>query len=274
MRQDATSRSVEPETALARGLGLLNLILRDGGHTKALDLARPLGLSRATLHRLLGELHRAGLILRVGRGRYDAGLGLAVSISGVSFNTQLARAARPALQRLVKRQGVTAHLGVLENEMVTYLVKASPRLSAVSFTQENGQLEAYCSGIGKVLLGHLPDAEQHRYLQAGPFVALTPNTITEPDLLKACFDAARRDGHASDREEISEGLHCLAVPVRMGANGVVAAISASTVAVGGMSPSVLEALHACSRAIEIDLGGQSVGEWSLPAPTNVEHSAL
>ena len=75
------------------------------------------------------------------------------------------------MEDLAKRTGLTVHLGVFEGDMVTYLVKAAGVTDVL--TQEGMQLEAYCSGIGKVLLAFLPLDEREQYLAGGPFVRLT-----------------------------------------------------------------------------------------------------
>lgn len=213
--------------ALAKGMALMRAIVADDGASGLGEIGDRLGLSRTTVHRLLAELQRQGLVMRTRRGRYGAGLGLIGLGAGLTLQTQLAAAARDPMRRLSAALGLTGHLGVLQNDMVTYLVKApSPRATAV-FTREHGQLEAYCSGIGKVLLAHLPAAERAAYLAGGPFVALTERTLTAPDRIEAALDRARADGFAADEGEVAQGLRCLAAPVRNPSGDVVAAISVS-----------------------------------------------
>ncbi len=108
--------------SVEKAMALFSRILRDRGNTKLKDLAADLGLPRSTLYRLTGTLLAHGLIARGERGYYDAGLSLAEDLRGVTASGQLARLSRPLLQRLADACGATAHLGVLENDMVTYLV--------------------------------------------------------------------------------------------------------------------------------------------------------
>jgi DNA-binding IclR family transcriptional regulator len=136
--------------------------------------------------------------------------------------------------------------------MVTYRLKTG-RGAKNLFTRTGLQLEAYCSGIGKVLLAHLPAAERRAYLAAGPFVALTPNTITDPAVLASTLDEVRAQGFASDDGEIVEDLVCLAVPIRAPDGRVPAAISVSRQA--GRRPTaaveeLLPLLTAAAREIE------------------------
>jgi DNA-binding IclR family transcriptional regulator len=117
-------------------------------------------------------------------------------------------------------------LGTLEGDMVTYRIKTGEGAGDL-FTRVGMQLEAYCSGIGKVLLAWLPAGEREAYLATGPFPPLTARTITEPDALRRELAQVREQGYAMDDGEIAEGLQCIAVPVRSSDGRVLAALSAS-----------------------------------------------
>jgi DNA-binding IclR family transcriptional regulator len=218
-----------PSPSLEKALLLFNRVLQDRGNTALKQLASDMGLSRSTLYRLAATLQDFGLITRQSRGFYDIGLPLAASLQGVTWLNQLARLSRPLLQRLADDCGSTAHLGVFDDGMVTYVVKVASKTAAAGagFTRENAQLEAYCSGLGKVLLAWLPEEERERYLAAGPFVPLTSRTITDSSSLRECLDAARHNGFAQDDGEVADNLFCLAVPVAGPQAEVQAAISIS-----------------------------------------------
>ncbi len=240
-----------------KGLALFTLILRDDGQTPLTALAAPLALPRSTLHRLAGALEDAGLISRLERGRYVAGPALAERLGGMSWAGQLVRLARPLLRELANEYGATAHLGVMEHDMVTYLVKEAATGAPAVFTRETAQLEAYCSGIGKVLLAWLPEAERERYLAGGPFVGLTARTITDPAQLRLCLQQVRAEHYAVDNGEIAEGLYCLAVPVGLEHGSVRAGISLSFpqhAPSGDSHAARLDRLTACAAAVARRMG--------------------
>lgn len=228
---------------------LLEAVLADGGCNRASSLAGGLEVPVATIHRHLATLRDAGLLTPVGGGRHVAGPRMLAFVGRINVPEVLSGIGRQLLPDFARRLGCVVQLGTLDGDMVTYRVKAGGDL----FTKVGMQLEAYCSAIGKVLLAHLPDGEQARYLEAGPFVQLTAHTITEPRALAREFVAVRRLGYACDREEISEGLACIAVPLR-DANGlVVAAISASRSVVPGRSDNLeatLPLLQEAKKALE------------------------
>ncbi len=189
-------------------------------------LAALSGLPTATVHRYMKALVEAGFLYREKRGHYHVGLGLAELAAAFDLNMVLPVAGRPYLKALAKATGKTAHLAVLEDDMVTYLAKEAGRDAAV-YTLENAQLEAYCSGLGKVLLAGLsPDARQ-KYISNGPFVALTAHTITEPGPLAQELDRIAQHGYAMDDCEVYDTLKCVAVPICNSRGDVLAAISIS-----------------------------------------------
>jgi DNA-binding IclR family transcriptional regulator len=213
--------------ALDKGLALLALIVRDRGTTALSLLADGMGLAQSTARRLVAALERQGLVTRAERGHYMAGAQLIELGNIINTRELLVRASRAPLRRLARDVNATAHLGILEADMVTYLIKEQLSARPI-FTREREQLEAYCSGIGKVLLAHLAADEREAYLGGVPFVPLTERTIVDPGLLRDELEKVKARGYATDDAEIADGLYCVAVPVVSAVGDVVAAISVSS----------------------------------------------
>lgn len=192
-----------------RALALLEAVTLDGGRSSANEIVVGMGLAPATGRRLIALLVERGLLMRISRGRYAGGDRLRQLASRVSPHARLIEAARPLLRRLAQAERATAYLGVFEGEMVTYMVKEGVQ---AGFTREQNQLEAYCTGIGKMLLAHLTETRLDAYL-AAPLVPLTERTITDPVAMRAELDATRARGYAIDNREMADDLGCVAVPL-------------------------------------------------------------
>lgn len=255
--------SKEPPAAQAFGmldkaLSILNEILADGETQSLAKVSRDLKIPLSTAHRLAKDLERHGFLIRAGRGQFVPGMALLRLGATHHLQEVLTQICRPLLRTLARQTGHAAHLGVLEGDMVTYLVKeALPKTTL--FTREAMQLEAYCSGIGKVLLASLSTDASDAYLSSAPFVALTSNTITDVDGLRAELAAVRARGYAVDNAEIAEGLRCVAIPLRHEGT-VIAALSLSCAA-EVLEPSFVEkgliALRSCAGRIEAKLARKS-----------------
>lgn len=120
------------------------------------------------------------------------------------------------------------------------------------------QLEAYCSGNGKILLANLPERDREAYLASGPFPALTKSTITDPALLRRELKTIASQGYALDAEEIVEGLACVAVPIRKSDGSTPAAISISRGTSGRRwdDATLLDLLWPAAAAIEREAFGR------------------
>lgn len=199
-----------PNQSLARGLAVLSAA-GEGARTLA-ALAQATGLPQATVHRLVITLEAQDFLERPVRGTIIPGPALMQFAGGFGPHDRLAAIARPLIRRLAGRVRAPVQLAVLEGEMATYLVKEGEGSDAL-FSREGGQLEAYCSALGKVLLAALPAPERAAYLAGGPFPPLTARTITDPVLLAAELERTAARGYARDEGEVDVGLSCLAVPV-------------------------------------------------------------
>lgn len=257
MRQKSPPAGGTPTIAsLGRTLVLLEAILGDREGRSVAAIGADVGLPKATAHRQVATLLKESYLRRLGNGRLVAGPRLMALAQQVDPKQVIAAAAAPELNRLSARLGCIAQLGTLESDMVTYRIKTGQAAGAF-FTRVGLQLEAYCTGIGKVLLAHLPEAEREAYLATGPFPALTANTITDPAALRIELENVHAQGHACDNEEIAEGLVCFAVPLHTSNGEVPAAISVSFASASARSASArerhLRALGQAAQRIEQEI---------------------
>lgn len=238
--------------SLKRTLAMLDAVIADGGLSSVAQLARQIAMPLATAHRQVTTLVAEGYLTASGGGRYIAGARLLGLLHRLDEKQIIANVAAPLLHELAARVRTVVQLGTFENDMVTYRIKTGRGASAL-FTRIGMQLEAYCSGMGKVLLAHLPEAEREHYLASGPFVPLTERTIVDPDRLRQELDVVRAQGFAIDDEEIAPGLRCMAVPLCRRDDKVLAAISVSQVVSSRRrldDTSLLALLTEAARAIE------------------------
>lgn len=95
--------------------------------------------SAGAAHRLALTLEAEGFLSRGRKGYYHAGPVLVAAIAGATEVAQTAARLRQPLARLARQQTAFTHFGVLEDAIVTYLVKEKG-LEAELFTEERMQL--------------------------------------------------------------------------------------------------------------------------------------
>ncbi|WP_164527982.1 IclR family transcriptional regulator [Georhizobium profundi] len=197
---------------------------RDG--LSLVEAAERSGMTVPTAHRFLRTLLSTGALDLLPNHRYVIGSAL----RGIAFADAATNSAAAVLahhvQQLAAHVRETAHVATLDKDMVRYVAKAETQRSLKIVTQIGTALEAYCTGVGKVLLAHKPGEYVERYLKGGDLIALTPRTLTHPDALVAELRKIREQGYALDDEEFETGLRCVAAPVRVNGS-TIAALSCS-----------------------------------------------
>jgi IclR family acetate operon transcriptional repressor len=180
------------------------------------EMARTVASNKATVHRALAALRRAGFATQDGRGRYVLG----DEFLRLAFAHHEARPEheriRPALVTLARLFGETAHYAVLDGDTVVYRAKIDPPAGAVRLTSTvGGRNPAHATAVGKLLLSYaLPDdAAVHHWVGDRVLERRTTNTITSAHRLARELRAIRARGWAVDDQETDPGVNCLAVPV-------------------------------------------------------------
>ena len=159
--------------------------------------------------------------------------------------SSLAPLARPHVDALSARLGVTIHLAQLDQGQVLYVDKRNAARPVEMFSQAGKVGPAYCTGVGKAMLAHLAPDALEAALTRQSFHRFTPGTLDTPAALIAELNAIRTRGYAFDREEHEPGIICVAVPILARTGRVIGALSVtSTVArttldgLAGLAPEI------------------------------------
>jgi DNA-binding IclR family transcriptional regulator len=205
-------------------------ILEHLGHARRAssvsEIARSTGLNASTAHRLLQTLARRGYVEQNPATR-DYALGPRLFELGSAYigGQDLAQVVRPFVERLRDQVGETIHFGILSQGHVVEICNASSH-HPVGVTLRTGRRDpAHCTAMGKVLLAALPEAELSAYLGHGELARPTRRTMVDPRRLRRELQQVRRQGYATDEEELADNLCCVGVPVAEPDGAVVAAMS-------------------------------------------------
>jgi DNA-binding IclR family transcriptional regulator len=226
------------------------------------ELARKLGLSTSTTHRLLATLVAEHMVEQDPEsGRYRLGLAVYDLVAATSPGYDLTEAVLPPMTMLRHRTGETTQLGVLDGREVVYVERLQSMHSLRMFLDVGRRNTAHSTGTGKVLLAHLDKAVLDRTLDGWELQAFTPFTIIDTDLLRKELARIREQGWGCNIEEAEIGATSVGAPVRDVTGQVVAALSVAgpTARMSPELPAITHAVVEAAAAASRRLGHRSRG---------------
>jgi DNA-binding IclR family transcriptional regulator len=209
------------------------------------EIARRSALPKSTAHRVLAMLLETGAVEQA-EGGYRLGLRM-FSLGALSPEAALREGAMVHLEWLHRVTGQTLHLAVLRGGDVVYLEKLVSRQHVATPAVIGDRLPGNCTAVGKALLAFSGEQAEAALL-AQPLPRRTTRSVASPDTLRGQFAAIRERGYATDREESTEGLACVAVPVVAGGRAV-AAVSVAFPAAAGTGAVFVGPLRQAAAAI-------------------------
>lgn len=221
-KQSSTVQSVE------RTIQILKAFSEEEPELGVGELSRRLDLPKSTVFRLLSTLEANGLVAQNAEtGRYRLGVELIALAYNVMVYADLRRVALPHLRRLADTVQETVSLSVLDgDDTVNVEQVVPPRRLVVRAGWVGRRMPVHTVSAGKAIVAFFSESERTQLLN-GELEALTPKTITAPDVLRAQLERVRARGYATAYEELEEGLHALAAPVRNHEKAVTASVSIS-----------------------------------------------
>jgi DNA-binding IclR family transcriptional regulator len=216
--------------SIERAARLLSFFSVDEPELTLADLTGRLGTSRATTHRYLTALRRAGLV-RQARGTYTLGPRVVELAAGALAGLRIVKVAGPFMERLVSEVSETVVLSVWDGEapVVVRVEDNVERLVRISVPTGS----------------RLPqDSAQGRVFRA----------YQRPD--DAALEDVRRDGVAFALRGVVEGISALAAPVFQGDEilATMALVGTSASVRNDTSTPMAGALRTTAAALSAELG--------------------
>lgn len=251
--EDSSSRAVE------RALMMLEAIAeRDAGLTNA-ELSRRLAMPKSSASYILRVLERRGYLRRdLETNKYQLGLKLLDLSRGALAGLDIRAMALPALQQLMERSQLTAHLAVLDHGEAVYVEKVEAPGFVRMNTWVGRHMPIHCTGVGKALVAYLPEVEIKALLKTRGMRKRTSKTLVVCAKFLQELARVRAEGYAVDDEENNYGVRCVAAPIFDGSGQVVASIGVSgTTTQNDLAhlPKVAEWAKDAARKVTQQLGG-------------------
>lgn len=265
------ARGPSGSQTLLRGLDVLDAVAE--GAIGLAELAKELGLTRSTTHRLAAALVERRYLTLTPREGYSLGPKLLELGFLAQRQRDLFRVARPHLEALSALTEDTVHMGVLDNDRALYLDKLPGRRRIEISSRVGDRQPVTSTGLGKALI--LDEGEQRWRELFNRETRGKASTEALQAWLERMRDYAAK-GYAFDLEENEDRIRCVAAPIRDVTGRIVGAISVSGAAqymVDERMKALTADVKASAEAVSRDLGWRPPSDDAARPARKVKASA-
>jgi len=212
--------------SFARGLEVIRSFSVRAPHQTLSEVAAATGLTRAGARRILLTLQTLGYVASDGKlfslTPRILDLGFAYLSSMPIWNR-----AEPVMEALVREVQESCSAAVLDATDIVYVLRVPTQKIMRINLGVGSRLPAWCTSMGRLLLGELSDEEAKARIAASGIEAFTKYTLTDAEAILAKVQQARRQGWCVVNQELEEGLISIAAPITDRAGRMVAALNIS-----------------------------------------------
>ena len=223
-REKGDERATDFVESLDRGLRLLQKFGTTSGPMTLSDLARAADLPRATARRILFTLERGGFVATDGKLFTLTPHVLTLAASYLR-SSQVVTVLQPVLDRIASAAQEISSLSVLDGDEVVFIARGSPARVFSAGLDIGYRLPAFCTSVGRAMLGQFDGAELASRLAKMRREPMTAHTVTDPKLLCAAIIADRAKGYSLVDREAEPGFRSISVPIRRYDGAIIAAIN-------------------------------------------------
>ena len=198
---------------LDRAMSVLGFMAESRRQVGITEIADAVGLSKATVHRILSTLKDYSVVLKDDSGRYQMGPSVLFWADAYRHRAGLAEISRPLLRRLWEESHETVHLFIFEGGEAYYLDKLDSPHPVGMRSRIGAKRDLYSTSGGRAILAALSEAELDAYLDRTELLPRTENTVTDKEELKNLLAAGRERGFCEEVEENEEGIRCVGAAI-------------------------------------------------------------
>ena len=212
--EQQTAEAAGPDylESLARGLRVINAFDRDRRELTLSDVAKLVNLPRASVRRTLHTLIQLGYVETDERLFRLTPRILKLAIAYLSSDP-VPSILQPVCERLCRQVGASCSVAVRDGEEAVMIARAVPARPASVGLGVGYRLPVFCSALGRVLAGAMPDAELDTFLaQLKPTRFTRQTVVSKPEIRRLILDA-RKKGYALADQEAEIGIRSIAVPL-------------------------------------------------------------
>jgi DNA-binding IclR family transcriptional regulator len=244
--------------SLEKGIAVLRAFSAQRRSMTLPEVAEATSITKSSAQRMIYTLEKLGYVRKHPRTkRYQ----LAPRVMQIGFNylaaDTLIDVANPFLSELTNVTGETTNLTEPDGVDMVYVARFVCTKFVPIHMPIGSRIPMYCTASGRAYLAALPDDESRALLVASDRVTHTQYTVTDLEEIGTRLVLGRRNGYASNREELFIGDMTIAAAVLdgerrpVGAVHVVAPTSRWTLAEAEarLAPAVIDCARGISNSI-------------------------
>lgn len=211
---------------------IIDLVSEQREGLTAKQLAQETNISLSNCYHLINLLIEEGYVEKLPH-RKGYRLGPAISLLHESYvGNSLDAGIERILDDLARQTGRHAYFGLFSSGVMTVMEVKTPPMTPPVEVVRSSQRASHSLALGKVLLASMGPEGVEEYIKGYGLEAFTPRTIINPRALKSQLETIRASEFATDIEEFTDNLCCVASPIKDSDGCIRGAIGISTWAKG------------------------------------------
>ena len=212
-------------SGIDRAIQVMDILTERQTAMSAYELAKSVGAPVSTIYRIVDDLVERDILSRTGAGQ--VWLGPRLMRYGLVYRSRIDMfaEAKAEMQALSKRTGETVQVCARDDDMMVVLAMAVGEGHFRVTSDVGTRVPLNWTASGRLLLGHLPDAERRASFVRCARPSATGIAETDPEVLarQSREDYVRRLALQMGSSEYS--VACIAAPIRDAAGACVSAMS-------------------------------------------------
>ncbi len=214
--------------SLEKSLTILEAVFESKSGIGTRAMQQKLGYNVATIHNIARTFCARGYLRQDPDTKlFFPGMRLMLLGRHPSYHYLLTESAAPIVEEVSEQMNESILLAAIDHGKIINLKYVACKQALLVQEPDDVSDHSYCTAFGKILLASLSEPELEAYLRNYPLRALTPRTLSTPELLKAELLKVKKNNYAQTRDEYSEGVSAVAVPIRDSWGTIIASIGAS-----------------------------------------------
>lgn len=203
----------EKGSSISRVMDIIEAVSKAERPLSPGDLALLLAIPKPSIHRLLNQLEKDGVVQTNMRGLIVPGIRLHGVAWGVLHSQRFSAARRAILQQLTEQTGETCGIAIATGSEMIYYDRVQSDWPLQLNLPVGSHTPAWCTASGKLYLSSLPKQRRQKIISHLPLRQYARNTIIDVAQLETDLATTRQRQIGTDNEEFVDGMAGCAVPI-------------------------------------------------------------